>query len=101
MAPYVVLLVAVGIYPVGYALDLAFTSYSAHFTGLGNFIGSFDNPFFVPALENVAVFLAIWLTALVVFVVGLALMLHSMSRRIALRSASSSTCRQGLPARQA
>ena len=82
VAPYVVLLIAVGIYPVGYALDLALTSFTAHFAGLGNFVGSFDNPFFVPALENVAAFLAIWLTALVVFVVGLALMLHSMSRRI-------------------
>lgn len=82
VAPYVLLLIAVGIYPVGYALDLALTSFTAHFTGLGNFIGSFDNPFFVSALENVAAFLAIWLTALVVFVVGLALILHSMSRRI-------------------
>lgn len=83
MAPYVVLLVAVGIYPVGYALVLAFTSYSGHFTGLANFTGSFDNPFFVPAIENVGVFLAIWLTALVVFVVGLSLVLHSLNRRVA------------------
>src|SRR4051794_3093937 len=50
-APYVLLLVAVGIYPVGYALDLAFTSFAGHFTGLANFTGSFDNPFFVPAVE--------------------------------------------------
>src|SRR5436190_6911994 len=82
VAPYVVLLVAVGIYPVGYALDLAFTSYAGHFTGLANFTGSFDNPFFVPAIENVGAFLAIWLTALVVFVVGLSLVLHSLNRRV-------------------
>jgi multiple sugar transport system permease protein len=82
VAPYVLLLIAVGIYPVGYALDLALTSFTAHFTGFRNFVGSFDNPFFVPALENVASFLAIWLSALVVLVVGLALVLHSMNKRV-------------------
>ena len=82
VAPYVVLLVVVGVYPVGYAMDLALTSFSAHFSGLTNFIDSFRNPEFVPALENIAKFLAIWLTALVVFVVGLSLMLHSMNRRV-------------------
>ena len=82
VAPYVVLLVAVGIYPVGYATNLALTSFTAHFTGLMNFSKSFDNPEFLPALENVATFLAIWLTVLVVFVVGLSLMLHSLNRRV-------------------
>jgi multiple sugar transport system permease protein len=82
VAPYLVLLVAVGIYPVGYAVNLALTSFTAHFTGLRNFVDSFQNPEFVPALEHVAVFLAIWLTALVVLVVGLSLMLHSMHERI-------------------
>jgi multiple sugar transport system permease protein len=82
VAPYAALLVVVGIYPVGYATNLALTSFTAHFTGLRNFIDSFDNPEFVPALENVATFLAIWLTVLVVMVVGLSLMLHSMNRRI-------------------
>jgi multiple sugar transport system permease protein len=82
VAPYVVLLLAVGIYPVGYALNLALTSFTAHFTGLENFVGSFRNPEFVPALENVAAFLALWLTTLVVLVVSLSLVLHSMNRRI-------------------
>ena len=82
VAPYVVLLVVVGVYPVGYAMDLALTSFTAHFSGLTNFVDSFRNPEFVPALENIAKFLAIWLTALVVFVVGLSLMLHSMNRRV-------------------
>ena len=82
VAPYFVLLVAVGIYPVGYAINLALTSFTAHFTGLRNFVDSFQNPEFVPALEHVAIFLAIWLTALVMLVVGLSLMLHSMHDRI-------------------
>jgi len=82
VAPYVALLVAVGIYPVGYALNLALTSFTAHFTGVGNFVDSFRDPEFVPALENVTAFLALWLTTLVVFVVGLSLMLHSMNRRV-------------------
>ena len=47
VAPYVVLLVAVGIYPVGYATNLALTSFTAHFTGLTNFVDSFDNPEFL------------------------------------------------------
>jgi multiple sugar transport system permease protein len=82
VAPYVVLLAVVGIYPVGYAVNLSVTSFTGKFVGVSNFVESFQNPFFVPALEHVGVFLAIWLTALVVLVVGLALMLHSMSSRI-------------------
>jgi len=82
VAPYVVLLIAVGIYPVGYAINLALTTFTAHFAGLKNFVNVFHNPEFLPALENVAAFLAIWLTALIVLVVGLSLMLHSMDKRI-------------------
>jgi multiple sugar transport system permease protein len=82
VAPYVGLLFAVGIYPVGYAINLALTSFTAHFAGLTNFVGTFHNPEFLPALENVAMFLAIWLTALVVLVVGLSLMLHPMDKRV-------------------
>ncbi|HEY5100112.1 MAG TPA: sugar ABC transporter permease [Gaiellaceae bacterium] len=83
VAPYVALLIAVGIYPVGYAIDLALTSFTGHFTGAANFVGALHNPNFVPAVENVATFLGIWLTALVVFVVGLSLILHSFHRRVA------------------
>jgi len=82
VAPYAVLLVVVGIYPVGYALNLALTSFTAHFTGLTNFIKTWQDSQFVPAFEHVALFLVIWLTALVVFVVGLSLMLHSLSPRV-------------------
>ena len=82
VAPYVVLLVLVGVYPVAYAIDLALTSYGGHFTALRNFVGSFHDPNFLPALANIGVFLAIWLSALLVLVVGLSLWLHSMHRRV-------------------
>jgi multiple sugar transport system permease protein len=82
VAPYVALLFAVGIYPVGYAIDLALTSFTAHFAGLTNFVHTYHDPEFLPALENVARFLAIWLAALVVLVVGLSLLLHSMDKRV-------------------
>lgn len=82
VAPYVLLMLVVGIYPVIYAVHLAFTSLSAHFSGARNFVQSWRNPEFLPAFAHVGIFLAIWLTALVVFVVGLSLILHSLDRRI-------------------
>jgi len=82
VAPYALLLVVAGIYPAAYALDLSLTSVTAHFTGLNNFIKTWQNPEFLPAVEHIGVFVAIWLTALVVLVVGLSLMLHSLNRRV-------------------
>ena len=82
VAPYVVLLAAIGIYPAGYVVYLALTSLSAHFTGLDNFIDATHNSYFVPAFENIIKFLGIWLTALVIFVVGLSLLLHSLNERV-------------------
>ncbi len=82
IAPYVLLLVAVGIYPVGYALRLSLTSLSGQFSGVTNFVKSWQDPEFLPAFEHVGIFLAIWLGAMVVFVVGLSLILHSLDRRI-------------------
>ena len=62
--------------------SLSLTSLSAQFTGVTNFVKAWQDPEFLPALEHVAIFLAIWLGAMVVFVVGLSLMLHSLDRRI-------------------
>jgi len=67
---------------VGYAANLALTSFTAHFAGLTNFINSYHDYQFVPAFENIGKFLAIWLTALFVLVVGLSLVLHSLNRRV-------------------
>ena len=82
VAPYVVLLIVVGIYPVVYTLNLALTSLTAHFSGITNFVKSWEDPEFLPAIGHIGMFLAIWLTALVILVVGLSLMLHSLDRRV-------------------
>lgn len=82
VAPYVALLIVAGIYPAGYAVNLALTSASAHFTGLTNFVKTWQLPQFLPAVAHIGVFLAIWLTVLAVFVVGLSLILHSLDRRV-------------------
>lgn len=82
VGPYVVLLIVAGLYPAGYALNLSLTSFTGQFTGLGNFIKTWQNPNFLPAFGHIGVFLAIWLTVLVVFVVGLSLMLHALNRRV-------------------
>ena len=82
VAPYVVLLMVVGVFPAAYAAELALTSFTGHFSGLTNFVDSYDDFRFLPAFENIASFLAIWLTALLVLVVGLSLVLHSMNRRV-------------------
>jgi len=77
-----VLLVLVGIAPAGYALKLAFTSLAGRFNGLKNFINTYNDFRFVPAFEHIAEFMAIWLTALVVIVVGVSLLIHTLSPRV-------------------
>jgi len=77
-----VLLVAVGIYPAGYALNLALTSFGGAFTGLTNFVNTYNQGFLVPAFEHVGEFMAVWLTALVVIVIGLSLVMHTLARRV-------------------
>jgi multiple sugar transport system permease protein len=76
------LLVLVGIYPAGYALDLAVTSFGGAFTGLTNFVNTYNQGFLVPAFEHVGEFMAIWLTALVVIVIGLSLVMHTLAGRV-------------------
>ena len=82
VAPYLLLLIVAGIYPVAYTLNLALTSLTAHFSGVTNFVKSWQSPEFLPAVGHIGLFLAIWLIALVIFVVGLSLMLHSLDRRV-------------------
>lgn len=82
IAPYVLLLAVAGIYPAGYAVRLALTSTSAQFSGTTNFVKSFQDPEFLPAFEHIGVFLAIWLTALVLLVVGVSLVLSSLDRQL-------------------
>jgi multiple sugar transport system permease protein len=79
---YVVLLVLFGIAPTGYAIYLALTTRTAHFAGVSNFTNTYNDFRFLPAFKHVAQFMVIWLASQAVFVVGLALMLHTMTRRL-------------------
>ncbi len=76
------LLVVVGIWPAGYALNLALTSFGGAFTGLTNFINTYNQGFLIPAFEHVGEFMLIWLTALIVIVIGLSLVMHTLARRV-------------------
>lgn len=79
---YAVLLVLVGIAPAAYAIDLAFTSIAGRFTGFTNFIATYHDFRFVPAFEHIGEFMAIWLTSLIVIVIGASLMIHTLSPRV-------------------
>src|SRR4051812_48544167 len=76
VVPYLVLLVAFGILPMLYALELAFTKESGGWAGLSNFTDTARDYRFKPALVHVLLYTSVWLTLLIVFVVTLALLLH-------------------------
>ncbi len=80
VGPYTLFLIAFGILPALYALYLAFTRQGA-FVGIDNFLRVFRDYRFLPAVEHVGIFLIVWLVALVVFVVMLALLVHSIGIR--------------------
>jgi multiple sugar transport system permease protein len=86
VAPYVVLLVAFGVVPTGYAVYFAFTDAGERFVGLSNFLAAADDFRFAAAVGHVALYLVFWLVALVVFVVGLALVLHRVTARSVSRA---------------
>ena len=73
---YVVLLLLFGVAPTVYALYLALTTEGGKWAGLHNFITTGKDFRFLPSFEHIAVYLVIWLVALVVLVLFLALMLH-------------------------
>ena len=81
VAGYLVLLVAFGIVPTGYGIYFAFTNSANYFTGLSNFTAVARDFRYLPAVGHVALYLLIWLVALVVFVTGLALVLHQLPAR--------------------
>jgi len=86
VAAYVVLLIAFGVVPTAYAIYFAFTDAGNRFVGLANFTAAASDFRFVSAVEHVALYLIFWLAALVVFVVGLALLLHRVAARSVSRS---------------
>jgi multiple sugar transport system permease protein len=80
--PYLPFLIAFGIAPMTYAIYLAFTNLNGSWAGFGNFVRTFHDYRFITAAQDVLVYTAIWLAALVVFVTGLALLLHSRANRV-------------------
>ncbi len=79
VAAYVVLLIAFGVLPTGYAIYFAFTDAGGTFTGFSNFVTTAQDFRFLDAVGHVALYLVFWLLSLVVFVVVLALLLHRLS----------------------
>jgi multiple sugar transport system permease protein len=65
-----------------YALKLAFTNDKGGWIGLHNFTRTFDDYRFGPAFKHVVLYTGVWLAALVVFVVALALLLHGRANRV-------------------
>lgn len=81
IALYAALTVAFGILPAVYALYLAFTNGDGGFAGLGNFTKVVRDFRFLPAVGHVALYLVIWLVALVVLVAFLAIVVHAIRVR--------------------
>ncbi|MFC9930513.1 carbohydrate ABC transporter permease [Streptomyces sp. NPDC127190] len=79
VAAYVILLIAFGVLPTAYAIYFAFTDAGGTFTGFSNFVTTAQDFRFLDAVSHVAVYLVFWLLSLVVFVVGLALLLHRLT----------------------
>ena len=80
--PYLPFLIVFGIAPTIYALELAFTNVDGSWAGFDNFTRTYDDFRFVPAFKHILVYTVVWLGALMVFVVGLALLLHGRANRV-------------------
>jgi multiple sugar transport system permease protein len=81
VVPYLLLLIMFGILPMLYAVVLAFTTESGAWAGFQNFTDTATDYRFMPALVHVLVYTSVWLSLLMVFVVGLALLLHGRASR--------------------
>ena len=80
--PYLPFLIVFGIAPTIYALDLAVTDFEGGWVGLDNFQRTYEDYRFGQAFKHILVYTTIWLGLLVVFVVGLALLLHGRASRV-------------------
>jgi multiple sugar transport system permease protein len=80
--PYLPFLIVFGIAPTIYALELAFTNAGGGWVGFHNFVRTYDDFRFMPAFKHILVYTVVWLGALMVFVVGLALLLHGRANRV-------------------
>jgi multiple sugar transport system permease protein len=79
---YLPFLIVFGIAPMIYAVVLAFTTDAGDWTGFHNFTRTVHDYRFVPAFQHVLVYTSVWLLSLIVFVVGLALVLHSRANHV-------------------
>ena len=79
--PYLPFLLAFGIVPMLYAFYLAVTKSAGGWAGFANFSRTFHDFRFAPAFKHVLIYTSVWLGALVVLVVSLALLLHSRASR--------------------
>jgi multiple sugar transport system permease protein len=81
VAPYVVLTVAFGVAPAIYAIKLSFTHAGGSFAGGANYKKVTHDFRFLPDVEHVAQYIGLWVAAMIVLVVVLALMVHRLRRR--------------------
>ena len=84
--PYVILLGLFAIGPLGYVLYESFQPSDSPQPGGNAFADAFGDFRFLPAVENVATFIAIYLPLMVVGVVFLALLLDVQPRRFGAAS---------------
>jgi multiple sugar transport system permease protein len=80
--PYLPFLIVFGVAPTIYALDLAFTNVGGGWIGFHNFVRTYHDFRFISAFKHVLVYTCVWLAALMVFVVGLALLLHGRANKV-------------------
>ena len=80
--PYLPFLIVFGVAPTIYAIDLAFTNVGGSFVWFHNFVRTYNDFRFIDAFKHVLVYTTVWLVALMVFVVGLALLLHGRANKV-------------------
>ena len=80
VAFYVALLLCIGVAPAVYAIALALSTPGG--VGFGHFVQTFNFFEFAPAFEHVFEFEGIWLASQTFFVVLLALLVHTLKRRV-------------------
>ena len=79
---YLPLLIIFGIAPTTYAIILAFTNVGGGFVWFHNFVHTYNDFRFINAFKHVLIYTVAWLVALMIFVVGLALLLHGRANRV-------------------
>ena len=82
VGPYLLLLIVFGATPAAFAIFESFDQ-SAHSGGLGveNYLNSFTDFRFLPALGNVSLFMIIWIPIMMIGTIALALLLHERINR--------------------